>query len=170
MIKLFNQLMVAASALFIVACNSASTDNTSSDAINAKDSVQFDPAKAKSAIETENSKFIEALKKGDSAGMASNYTQDAWAMPPNSATAKGNEILSLWGSFIRAGVKGAKLSTDDISGTAEQLAETGNYEMYGDNNKLLDKGKYVAVWKLENGKWKMYRDIWNTSMAAAPAK
>ncbi len=58
MIKLFKQLMVAASALFIVACNSASTDNTSSDAINAKDSVQFDPAKAKSAIETENSKFI----------------------------------------------------------------------------------------------------------------
>ena len=170
MAKLFNQLMVVSTALFIVACNPASNDNKSSDATNAKDSAQFDLAKAKSAIETENAKFIEALKKGDSAGMASNYTNDAWVLPPNSTSVKGNEIPSLWGSFIRAGVKDIKLSTDDITGSAAQLAETGNYEIYGDKEKLLDKGKYVVVWKSQNGDWKMYRDIWNSNAPAEPAK
>jgi ketosteroid isomerase-like protein len=170
MAKLFIQLMVVSTALFIVACDSASKDNKSSDTANAKDSAQFDLAKAKSAIETENAKFIEAFKKGDSAGVASNYAGDAWVLPPNSTSVKGNEILSLWGSFIRSGVKDLKLSTDDITGSAEQLAETGNYELYGDKNKLLDKGKYVVVWKPQNGNWKMYRDIWNSSMPAEPAK
>ena len=47
------------------------------------------------------------------------------------------------------------------------LAETAHYEMYGADNKLLDKGKYVVVWKPVNGEWKLYRDIWNSSMPAA---
>ena len=29
---------------------------------------------------------------------------------------------------------------------------------------MLDKGKYVVVWENENGSWKIYRDIFNTSM------
>ena len=169
MTKLFKQLVVAGTVHFIVACNPDSTENKSADA-TAKDSAQFDLATAKSSVERENSKFIEAFKKGDSAGVASNYGQDAWVLPPNGDIVKGNEIVSLWGSFIRSGVKDLKLSTDDISGNAEQLAETGNYEIYGDQNKLLDKGKYVVVWKSQNGNWKMYRDIWNTNMPAKPAK
>ena len=71
---------------------------------------------------------------------------------------------------FRMGVKDLKLTTDEVSGNEEQLAETGKYEIYDAENKLLDKGKYVVVWKLVNGSWKMYRDIWNTSMPAAPAK
>jgi hypothetical protein len=25
----------------------------------------------------------------------------------------------------------------------------------------VDKGKFIALWKQEVGKWKMYREIWN---------
>ncbi len=71
---------------------------------------------------------------------------------------------------MRMGVKDVKLITDDISGNADIISETGRYEIYADENKLLDKGKYVVVWKPENGGWKMYRDIFNTSMPAAPPK
>ena len=67
-------------------------------------------------------------------------------------------------------MKDVKLVVDDISGNQDQIAETGNYEIYAAENKLLDKGKYVVVWKPVNGVWKMYRDIWNTNMPAAPAK
>jgi ketosteroid isomerase-like protein len=42
--------------------------------------------------------------------------------------------------------------------------------MFAADNKSLDKGKYVAVWKKENGTWKMYRDIWNSNMSAATTK
>ena len=31
---------------------------------------------------------------------------------------------------------------------------------------LLDRGKYVVVWKKRDGEWKLYCDIGNTSMQA----
>ena len=48
--------------------------------------------------------------------------------------------------------------------------ETGRYELYDAQNKILDKGKYVVVWKQENGEWKLFRDIFNSDLPAAPAK
>ena len=165
-----NQLLTAAIAVLMLACNSGSTETASSETASTNDSIRFDLSNAKSIVENENAKFIDAIKRGDSSAAASNYSQDAWILPPNSDVVKGNDIPGFWGSFIRMGVKDVKLIVDDISGNEDQIAETGKYEIYGAENKLLDKGKYVVVWKPVNGSWKMYRDIFNTSMPAASAK
>jgi ketosteroid isomerase-like protein len=167
--KLFNQLLLA-TLFFIVACNSESADGTASPADKANDSASFDLSNARSSIQAANAKFGEAIQKGDSVLLASGYTQDAWVLPPNSETVKGNDIAAFWGSFIRMGVKDIKLTVDDLTGNADQLAETGTYEIYGAENKLFDKGKYIVVWKPEGGTWKMHRDIFNTSMPPSPAK
>jgi ketosteroid isomerase-like protein len=55
-------------------------------------------------------------------------------------------------------------------GNAELLVETGQYEIYGDKSQLIDKGKYVVIWKNENCEWKIYRDIYNTSSPAKASK
>ncbi|HET9280262.1 MAG TPA: DUF4440 domain-containing protein [Flavitalea sp.] len=170
MSKRFKQILAAPIALLMLACNSGSTDTTSAETASTTDSISFDLSTAKSIIEAENTKFIDAIKRGDSSAVASNYSQDAWILPPNSDVVKGNDIPGFWGSFVRMGVKDLKLIIDDISGNEDQIAETGKYEIYGAENKLLDKGKYVVVWKPANGSWKMYRDIFNTSMPAASAK
>ena len=170
MSKRFYQLLTAATTVIIVACNSGSPGTPLSETATTKDSIRFDLSNTKSIIEAENAKFIDAIKRGDSSTVASNYSQDAWILPPNSDVVKGNDIPAFWGSFIRMGVKDLKLVIEDISGNEDQIAETGKYEIYGGENKLLDQGKYIVVWKPVNGSWKMYRDIFNTSMPAAPAK
>jgi ketosteroid isomerase-like protein len=68
------------------------------------------------------------------------------------------------------GIKDFKLTTHDVVGSEDLLVETGSYEMYGDKNAVIDKGKYVVAWKKENGNWKLYRDIANTSMPMARSK
>jgi ketosteroid isomerase-like protein len=30
--------------------------------------------------------------------------------------------------------------------------------------RALDKGKYIVIWKQEDGQWKLHRDIFNSSM------
>jgi len=170
MTKSFNQLIVVVVLISMLACNTASSDKKTDETTAAKDSPAFDLSSAKTSIEAENAKFMDAFKKGDSAAVAANYGPDGMLLPPNSEPVQGTGIPALWGSFIRMGVKDVKLMTDDVSGNADQLAETGRYEIYAAENKMLDKGKYVVVWKPENGAWKMYRDIWNSSMPAAPAK
>ncbi len=100
MTKLFNQLIVATAAVFIVACNSASTDSETSETMETKETTSFDLSSAKSSIEAENAKFMEAFKKGDSAAAASNYSHDAMMLPPNSEPVGKAGIASLWGSFM----------------------------------------------------------------------
>jgi ketosteroid isomerase-like protein len=168
--KLFNQLIVGAIAIFMVACNTDSTDSKTAETSETKDSQVFDLTTARSSIEAENVKFIDAFKKGDSTSVAAFYADDAMILPPNMESVKANSIAAFWGSFMKMGVKDFKLITDDVAGNEAQLVETGRYEIYGTENKLMDKGKYVVAWKTVNGTWKLYRDIFNSDMPAAPAK
>jgi hypothetical protein len=34
------------------------------------------------------------------------------------------------------------------------------------DGSILDTGKYIVIWKRENGAWKWHRDIWNSSRPA----
>ncbi len=43
-------------------------------------------------------------------------------------------------------------------------------KIISDKNAVIDKGKYVVAWKKENGNWKLYRDIANTSMPMVRSK
>ncbi len=163
--------LLAAGVLLFVSCTNDSGKVASSSENHADSTVQsFDMNAARKTVADANQKFEEAVRKADSATLASLYTSDAVAMPANSEPIKGNDILGMWGSVFRMGIKDAKLTTNDLQGNADLLAETGTYEMFGDNNKTLDKGKYVVVWKQENGQWKIYRDIWNTNMPATASK
>ena len=154
-------------AIFFVACNNTvTTDNKTA----ATDSTGNDNESVKAYIKKEASNFGEEVKRGDSTAMAAHYASDAIVMPPNSEPVKGKDIVNLWGGALRMGVKDLKLDIKDISGGGDLYAETGNYEMFGAENKSLDKGKYVVVWKKDNGNWKMYRDIWNSNMAMPSSK
>ena len=152
--------------IFFVACNDAATDNKP----GAKDSTISDNKNVEDYIKKEGLNFGEEIRRGDSVALASHYASDAVVMPPNSEVVKGNNIVGLWAGALKMGVKDFKLTITDITGGGDLYVETGNYEMFGADNKSLDQGKYLAVWKKDNGNWKMYRDIWNSNMAAAPTK
>ncbi len=120
---------------------------------------------ARAILRENNGKFVEALQRGDSVAMASMYTKDAWLLPQHSEPISGEDILHAWGAAVRGGVKAFVFNTQDVTGFPDLLVETGKYETYGAGRLLLDKGKYVTVWKRENGILKVYRLISNTSLA-----
>jgi hypothetical protein len=49
----------------------------------------------------------------------------------------------------------------------ERSSRQGFYTMFGPEGKMMDTGKYVVIWKREEGQWKYNRDIANTSMPRA---
>jgi ketosteroid isomerase-like protein len=153
-------------AIFFVACNDTTTTDTK---MTAADSTAKDSKSVEDYIRKEALNFGEEIKRGDSVALASHYASDAVVMPPNSDAVTGKNIVGLWGGALRMGVKDFKLNITDITGGGDVYAETGTYEMFGADNKSMEKGKYVAVWKKYNGNWKMYRDIWNSN-SAAPTK
>jgi ketosteroid isomerase-like protein len=167
--KYCSLLLIAGGIFFIASCENAATDKTA-DNTGDTTAAAFDLGKARDWVEKENAKFSEEVKRGDSNALAAHYSSDAWLMFDNSEPMKGNDIASTWGGAMRSGMKELKITTQDLIGNADLLAETGTFEMYGAGNKLLDKGKYVVIWKPENGGWKIYRDIANSNMPIPPRR
>ena len=158
------RLVMTALVILAIACNSTTTESTDALASPAADSSTFSIADARAGINAENAKFMEAIKKGDSAGVAALYSPDALLMPSNHEAVPKDGIASMISSLMKTGVKEIKLSTDDLTGNADMISETGKYEIFVDGQKSVDKGKYVVVWKPVDGTWKMYRDIFNSNL------
>jgi hypothetical protein len=110
---------------------------------------------ARSAIEAANRQFAAGVAQGN--GRA------------NADIVSGREAIErLWQSFLEAGVKGMTLTTLEVEAAGHTAYEVGTYMVTGDGGNPLDNGKYLVVWKLDGGQWKLHRDIWNTS--APPAR
>ena len=68
---------------------------------------------------------------------------------------------------VDSGIKGVTVTTLEVEVSGDTAHEVGTYGLMGDGGKVLDAGKYVVVWKREDGKWKLHRDIWNTSVPSS---
>jgi ketosteroid isomerase-like protein len=163
--KHFLSAALVASSPFIFSCNQTATEGS---AIGS-DVSKTDINAGIEDIRNQDKAFSVEFERGDSAAVAAHYASDAIVMPPNSEPVKKDAIASFWGAARRM-AKSLKLDISDISGSGDLIYETGTYEMTGENNQVVDKGKYVVVWKRENGSWKIARDIWNASMMPEPAK
>jgi ketosteroid isomerase-like protein len=74
--------------------------------------------------------------------------------------------MSAWASMIRMGINDMTFTNKDITGDENFIIETGTYILKDTSKTLIDRGKYVVVWKQQNDEWKLYRDMGNTSMPA----
>jgi hypothetical protein len=44
--------------------------------------------------------------------------------------------------------------------------EVGKYTLSVAGGQVVDRGKYVVIWKQEGDEWQWHRDIWNSSLPA----
>jgi ketosteroid isomerase-like protein len=123
----------------------------------------------KSAIARSNAKFENAWATGDSTTMKSIYTSDGCMYPPAMLPLCGpTNIVAFFNGGYQMGIRRATLITNEVFGNDDFVWETGNYQMLDSGGTMLDRGKYIVIWKNENG-WKMHRDIWNTDRPMANA-
>jgi uncharacterized protein (TIGR02246 family) len=119
-------------------------------------------------IESANAQFVNAFTRGDATTLASLYTSGAQLLPAHSDFVVGaGAIRAFWQSVIDMGLKGASLETIDVEGHGDTAIELGRYRLLAAGDVVADQGKYIVVWKNDNGAWKLHRDIWTTSQPAA---
>lgn len=125
-------------------------------------------ANVRDLIAAANEKFMATFKAGDAAGMATLYTEDGQVMPPNSDFVRGHEtIQGFWQAIMDMGVKEAKLDIVEVEDLGDTAIEVSTYTMQGEGGQVLDEGKYIVVWRKEDGQWTLHRDIFNSSRPAA---
>lgn len=121
------------------------------------------------AVKDLNKEFTDAVSRHDSIAIAGMYHSDARLLPPNAEMVKGRDAIGdFWKDMLTPSITEMVLESEDTEKEDDLGVETGTYEIKGEKDVTLDKGKYVVVWKKDGGKWRIYRDIWNSSLPAAP--
>ena len=117
----------------------------------------------RAAIESGNRAFIAAFLRGDARAVADLYTEDARVIPPGGEIASGRPaIATFWRSVMDAGVEDLTLDTTEVESAGDLAYELGTVRVVG-KNRQVTAGRYVVVWKQQNGHWKLHRDIWNSA-------
>src|SRR5499433_3236369 len=116
----------------------------------------------KAEIEAVNAKWIDFFNKGDFAGVASLYTDDATAFPPGSPMVQGRAAIeAMWKSMAEQ-VGDPRLTTLDVKPLGPSAArEIGTFSLKTkDPTPQEVTGKYVVVWEKIGSEWKLAADIW----------
>ena len=134
-----------------------------------------DVAAVRRSIERSDSIYADAVKRGDYATVASVYTEDAIALLNGMPALRGKQAIQegIATMFKAMGLNDAKITTNDVEVHGDVALEMGTYEMTvrppGAKADMVDKGKFIAVWKKEaDGTWKLHRDA--PSSDAPPPK
>ncbi len=131
----------------------------------------MDLAQIRQLIEEGHVKFSEAVRSGDATTLANFYTEDAMLLPPNFPMIKGREAVeAFWAGGFQMGIKEIVLTIVEVIGMGDMVCEIGESEVTiqpEGMDAIKDKGKYLAIFKKAvDGTWKVYVDIWNSSMPA----
>lgn len=122
---------------------------------------------AKEEIAASNELFFQAFVKNDSSIFIDRYTKDCWIMPPNTQALCGIDApLDFFKTaYNKFGVRNGKFITIDVFGDGiEYVTEVGFWQLFGANNKPLDNGKFLVLWKNSANGWKMFRDSFSSDL------
>jgi len=119
----------------------------------------------KKEIKASNEIYFQAFAKKDSSLFINCYATDCWIMQPNAPTLCGPEApLDFFRTaYEKTGIRNGKLITIDIFGSGREfVAEEGFWQSLDINNKPLDSGKFLVLWKKTPDGWKRFRDSFNS--------
>lgn len=149
------------SLIAIVSCNDAVKPTITIE----KESNVFNIDIARKEIDKANLEFVDHFNKSDSIGLANMFTTDGKSMEPNEPSFIGRKAIQNHYSLVmNAGANKLGLVTTGLWGDSKMLAEEGEFTFIDKSGKQLDKGKYIVLWKIEDGKWKLFRDCYNSDL------
>ncbi|MGE0362462.1 MAG: DUF4440 domain-containing protein [Vicinamibacterales bacterium] len=131
----------------------------------------FDLSALRRTIQDKNDQFTRAHVAGDVAAIDAMFTRDAKSFPPSAEAAIGpGAIHDLTVEYLKSGIKEFREETVDVYGNDDLLIDQGDYVVVYGPDSVVERGKYLNVWKQEGGIWKIHANMWNTSAAPAAAK
>ena len=123
---------------------------------------------ATEGINETNQLFMNAFSAGDAEKVAGFYTANCRFLPDNDDPVDGRaNVQELLQSMMDGGVSSVELITWEVEDCGDTAVEVGRVIMRGDADELIDDGKFIVIWKKEEGGWRLHIDIVNSSLPAS---
>lgn len=131
----------------------------------------FDAAAVKAVLDSMNKGYDSRFRDSTTAYFATRYTSDACVFAPNMPRVCGiADITKFYWYDGNSRTTTLDIKGEEVSGTADEVTEVGNFRVIDDEGTVLDEGKFIATYRNEGGTWKVHREIWNSDrgMEQAP--
>ncbi len=160
--KLGKAAFFAAGLLILTACAPQPPDATGSKA-------DEDTMRSGSAA------LIDAYSRGDVDAILAFMAEDAVVMPPGSPAAASREAVR---RFYTTDIAVSAATTFELGASTTGVSgnvgwHSGDFTVKDTAGKVVGAGKFLEVWRKQDGKWLILRDMWNLdtppASAAAPA-
>ena len=121
---------------------------------------------AKHRIDTLNDKWVAAFAAKDIAAIENMMAPDALLLSPGAPAVQGAKAIAEtwkgWSELANVAVTfGAERIEASASGDMAYDYGTYIFAFDGDKGRVIEKGKYIVVWKKIDGAWKVAADIYN---------
>lgn len=125
---------------------------------------KFDLSIVKNHINEMNKTYGDRFVQNDTAFYIEHYCKDASIMPEQMKSFEGRDAIRHF-NYNDGNNKEFKVDilANNIYGNEDLVVEEGTYSFPDGKGGSVDNGKFIAIWKQEDGKWKLFREIWNTN-------
>lgn len=129
------------------------------------ETTKSDMAQVRTAIQEIENQWADALNKKDIDALMALYADDAASLQDGAPTLRGKAaIQAQQEKDFAAPPKYASISfqTQDVYGTPDEVTEVGTSSMKDAAGKETGTGKYMAVFRKIDGRYKCIREIYNS--------
>jgi ketosteroid isomerase-like protein len=105
--------------------------------------------------------WLGSFNGGDVAGLVLMYSPDAEILPPDEPVIAGPEAIEKFWQGYGPGQVRIELGEVDTRKIGEFWFREGAYKAQFADEGEPRVGKFIELWKHEDGNWLMYRQMWN---------
>lgn len=127
---------------------------------------QGDDAEALEAVKRSAQQYDEAFNQQDAAAFGQLFTEDALFLAFNSPTHEGREAIVEAFGFAPENVGAFEHSVEvtEAMSFGDMVHGLGTFEIVDAEGQVLDEGKWMALYKHEDGALQIYRIITNSNL------
>lgn len=149
--------------LTILICTVGAIVSCTKPTVEVVETREVDLTADKNAIASQGQRFTDALKKGDVNLIGTLYTTDAKILDQNAPSYVGRDaIVKHYADVVQDSITNMKGTSLGMWGDTTMFVDEGTLEVSNTAGKLLDRGKYLVVWKKVDGQWLIFRDMYNS--------
>ena len=112
--------------------------------------------------------WLGSFNGGDVAGLVLSYSADAKLLPPDEPIITGAEAIEAFWQGYGPGQTRLEVGEVDSRKLGDFWFREGAYKAQFADEGEPRVGKFIELWKQENGNWLLFRQIWNRNAPLAP--
>ena len=109
--------------------------------------------------------WVAAFNARDADAMVALTTEDVVLLPPNAEPVRGREaVRTIWTRAVASAKADASVTVDETVISGDYAYKTGSYVYTLPNGVVVERGKFLEVWKRTDAGWRIHRDMFSSNL------